>query len=249
MSINADTLNCQNITASGANVFISNFLADDSSAGLNIRNATDPTKTFHFTNLANIQTIATSSTANTTYTFPDITDTIMNVGSLQSAISNKTIPSGSISLSMDPINLGNTTGGVSGCISIGVNAVASQTNCMAIGSSAKCGSSGTSNTSIGSNAGLSLTSGSNNSFLGSNAGRSNTSASFNVAVGSNALYSSSTVTDVTSIGTNSLQTQTSSTGTVSIGYNTLYSGTNAAQVVAVGSNAVKSFTTAVSNPT
>jgi hypothetical protein len=98
-----------------------------------------------------------------------------------------------------------------------LNAVASNVQCVAIGSGALVNATGSYNIAIGYNAGGSITTGHDNTAVGSGALSTNQTGSFNVAYGRSAL-ANSTVDGLTAVGYQALNANTSGTNNAAVGY-------------------------------
>lgn len=238
--LNADVLNCQSITASGASVLIDNLRVEGTLPnGFYLHNTADPTKVLNFTDGTGTLTLGTSSTANTVYTFPDVTDTLVSNSGLSSVntMTNKYFPPNTINLSMTPIQFGPNSSTVSG-IGIGNNAACTNSTSIIVGSLSSSRNNSFS-TIVGSNVAFSYNAVSdlpNNTLLGCNVGHDHTNGFYqNTVVGANALYKAE-IYDQIALGAGALGNKLAGPDAIAIGYNTLASVLSAApqDVVAIG---------------
>ena len=170
-------------------------------------------------------------------------------------------------------NSGNSTMTGSGNISLGTDALRSNTsgsNNVAIGSYTSAGAltsntSGSQNTAVGSISLGANTTGSYNTALGTTALSGNTTGSNNVAVGSGALSTNTTGTfnigvginaiaglnmsgsNNIGIGQNAIKKNTSGTYNIGLGYQSLFNNGSGASNIAVGTSALTGNTTGGSN--
>lgn len=111
-----------------------------------------------------------------------------------------------------------------------------------LGAQAGNSNTGSSNTFIGFNTGISNTTGSSNSAFGSNALRNNVSGIHNVAIGDHALYNTTGFQNI-GIGANALYSNQGNASdgndNIAIGYNTMYGNTTGDRNTAIGREALE----------
>jgi hypothetical protein len=151
-------------------------------------------------------------------------------------IISPTAPSSITSAATDNIAVGHNA----------LNAVASNINCVALGSAALANATGSNNIGIGYKAGNAISSGTDNIAIGVNALLSNQTGNYNVAIGNSALQNSTGSGNV-AIGYQALQNYGAGTGNVAIGYQALLSSTSGSNNTAMGYQALSANVSGTDN--